>query len=88
MSLSPKVDQTMAQAVISQRLEKAFHTSGDLQSIPGWEAVYPQISSEIGVRSNYFSMDMTGTFREARAMAQVVVKREGKRTRVLLWRSG
>lgn len=88
MSLSPGVDQAMAQAVIARRLKKAFRKSEELRLVAGWELIYAQISSEIAVRSNYFSIEVTGTYRDARAEVQAVVKREGKRTRIIYWRSG
>lgn len=88
MSLSPKVDQAMAQAVLDIRREKPFRRPEDLRSIPGWEAVYPQISSEITVRSNYFSLEVQGVYHDARALVQTVVKREGRQTRILFWKAG
>ena len=88
MSLSPKVDQAMAQMVLDYRREKPFRRLEDLRSIPGWEAVYPQISSEITVRSDYFSLEVRGVYHDARALVQTVVKREGRQTRILFWRAG
>jgi len=88
MSLSPKVDRAMAQAVLDRRREKPFHKTEDLRSLPGWDSVYPLISSEITVRSNYFSVEVLGNYREARAVVQAVIRREGKRTRVLSWKAG
>ena len=87
MSLSAKVDQTMAQAVLAYRQEKPFKRPEDLRSIPGWDPVYPLISSEITVASNYFSVEVMGNYREARAVVQTVLKREGRRTRVLFWKA-
>jgi general secretion pathway protein K len=88
MSLSPKVDQAMAQRVLDYRREKPFRRLEDLRSIPGWEAVYPQISSEITIRSDYFSLEVRGVYHDARALVQTVVKREGRQTRILFWRAG
>ncbi len=88
MSLSPAVDQTMAQAVVDLRQEKPFRRTDELRALPGWDAVYPQISSEIAVQSNYFYAEVHGTYREARAVVQTVIKREGKKTRLLFWRAG
>jgi len=88
MSLSPKIDQTMAQAVIAYRREKSFQNPEALRSLPGWDAVYPSISSEITVQSNYFSIEVVGNYHEARALVQAVVRREGRRTRVLSWKAG
>jgi general secretion pathway protein K len=88
MSLSPKVDQAMAEAVLDHRREKPFRGTEDLRSIPGWESVYPQISSEITVRSHYFSLEVQGIYRDARAPVQAVIKREGNRSRILFWKAG
>lgn len=88
MSLSPKVDQIMAQAVVDYRKLKPFHKPEDLRSIPGWDAVYPAISSEIAVYSNYFSLEMTGVYHDARALVRTVIKREGRQTRILFWKAG
>lgn len=88
MSLSPKVEQAMAQRVLDYRREKPFRRLEDLRSIPGWEAVYPQISSEITIRSDYFSLEVRGVYHDARALVQTVVKREGRQTRILFWRAG
>jgi general secretion pathway protein K len=88
MSLSPKIDQAMAQTVVAYRKEKSFQTPEVLRSLPGWDAVYPSISSEVTVQSNYFSIEVVGNYREARALVQTVVRREGKRTRVLAWKAG
>lgn len=87
-SLSPKVDQAMAQAVLDYRNKKPFRKTEELRSLPGWDSVYPQISSEITVRSDYFSLELQGNFREARAMIRTVIKREGKTTRILYWKAG
>jgi len=88
MSLSPKVDQMMAQAVLNYRQLKPFRRPEDLRSIPGWDAIYPAISSEITVRSNYFSVEVTGIYHDARALVHTVIKREGSRTRILFWKAG
>jgi general secretion pathway protein K len=88
MSLSPKVDQMMAQAVVDYRKLKPFRKPEDLRTIPGWDAVYPAISSEIAVYSNYFSLEMTGFYRDARALVRAVIKREGRQTRILFWKAG
>jgi general secretion pathway protein K len=88
LSLSSKVDQIMAQAVLDSRGKKPFRSPEDLRSIPGWDSVYPQISSEIAVRSNYFSLEVQGNYHDSRAIIQTVIKREGKQTRVLFWKAG
>ena len=88
MSLSPQIDQAMARAVLDYRQEKAFRQTEDLRSLPGWEAVYPLISSEITVRTNYFSVEIWGNFREARAKVHTMIRRDGPRTRVLFWEAG
>jgi len=88
LCLSSKVDQTMAEAVLESRREKPFRSPEDLRSIPGWGSIYPQISSEITVRSNYFSLEVQGNYHDARAIVQTVIQREGKRTKVLFWKAG
>jgi general secretion pathway protein K len=88
MSLSSKIDRAMAQAVLVHRLAKPFQKPEDLRSVPGWDAVYPLISSEITVGSNFFRVEILGSYREARADVQAVIRREGKRTRVLSWKAG
>ncbi len=88
MSLSAKVDQTMAQAVLAYRREKPFKRIEDLRSIPGWDPVYPLINSEITVSSNYFSAEVLGNYREARSIVQTVLRRDGRRTKVLFWKAG
>lgn len=88
MSLSPKIDRVMAQAVLDYRLEKPFHRLEDLRMITGWDEVFPQISGEITIRSNFFSVEMAGYFHDARAMVRAIIKREGKKTKVLSWRAG
>jgi general secretion pathway protein K len=87
MSLFPKVDQGMAQAVMDYRRLKPFRKPEELRSIPGWNDIYPAISSEIDVRSNYFSLEITGIYHEARALVQAVVKREGRQIRVVFWKA-
>jgi general secretion pathway protein K len=88
MCLSPEVDRTMAQAVLDARREKPFRTAEDLRLIPGWTSVYPRISSEITVQSTTFSVEVVSTYREARTVIQAVVKREGPRTKILMWKAG
>lgn len=88
MSLSPKVDRGMAQAVLDYRRVKPFRKLEDLRSIPGWDTVYSQISSEITLRSNYFSLQVQGVYHDARAWVQTVVKRDGRQTRILFWKAG
>jgi len=87
MSLSAKVDQTMAQAVLAYRKGKPFKKPEDLRAIPGWDPIYPLISSEITVASNYFSVEILGNHREARSIVQTVLKREGRRTKLLFWKA-
>jgi general secretion pathway protein K len=86
-SLSPNVDQTMAQAVLDYRKQKPFQKPEDLRSVPGWDPVYPLISSEITVRSNHFGVEVWGNYRGARSMVQTTVRREGRKTRVLFWKA-
>ena len=88
MSLSPKIDQAMAKAVLTYRMEKPFRKMEDLRALPGWETVYPSISSEITVGSSFFSVEVLGIYREARATSQAVIRREGRKTRVLSWKAG
>ncbi|MBM4331511.1 MAG: general secretion pathway protein GspK [Deltaproteobacteria bacterium] len=88
MSLSERVDRSMAQAVLDYRQEKPFGKAEDLRSVPGWDQVYPEVSSEITVGSNFFSVNVLGHYRDARAVVQTVVKREGRKTRVLYWKTG
>jgi general secretion pathway protein K len=88
MSLSPKIDRPMAEAVLAYRLEKPFRKPEDLRSLPGWESVYPMISGEITAGSAYFSVEVLGSYREARATVQAVIRREGRKTRVLSWKAG
>jgi len=87
MSLFSKVDQGMAQAVLDTRRMKPFRKVEDLRNIPGWNDIYPAISSEIDVRSNYFSLEITGIYHDARALIKAVVKREGTQTRIVFWRA-
>ena len=88
MSLSPKVDEGLARAAVSHRSQKPFKSPEDLRSVPGWETVFPLVSSEITVRSNFFSVEVVGHYREARSVVQAVLRRDGPRTRVLYWRAG
>ncbi len=86
MSLSDKIDSSMARAVIHYRREKGFRKTEELRTIPGWEAVFPQISSEISVRSNSFAVDIQGYFRDAQVRVQTVIRREGRHTHILCWK--
>jgi general secretion pathway protein K len=88
MSLSPQVDQAMAQTLIAYRKEKPLQKTEDLRSLPGWDAVYSLISSEITVQTNFFNVEILGNYLEARASVQALIKREGKRTRILFWKAG
>jgi general secretion pathway protein K len=88
MSLSSRIDQIAAKAVLDYRAQKPFRQTEDLRSVPGWGQVYAEISSEITVRSSFFSIGVLGYYREALAAVQTVVKREGKKTRVLFWKAG
>ena len=78
----------MAQAVLDARREKPFEKAEDLRSVPGWNSVFPRISTEIAVQSNTFSVEMIGTYREARTVIQAVLRREGRRTKILMWKAG
>ena len=88
MCLSPEVDRTMAQAVLDARREKPFRKAEELRAVPGWNSLYPLISSEVTVQSTTFSVEMIGTYRQARTVIQAVLKREGPRTRILMWKAG
>ncbi|MGA2955956.1 MAG: type II secretion system minor pseudopilin GspK [Thermodesulfobacteriota bacterium] len=88
MSLDANVDKMMAQAVLAYRIEKPFKGIEALRSVPGWDAVYSRISSEITVRSNFFSVEVLGNYREARSIVQTVIRRDGRRTKVLFWKAG
>ncbi len=88
MSLHQRIDQGMAQAVMTYRQQKPFRSTGDLRLIPGWDAVFPEISSEIDVRSNYFSIQIEGFYRGAQASVQTVVSRTGKKTKIIYWKAG
>ncbi len=88
MSLSPKINRAMAEAAVVHRSRKAFRKIEELRSVPGWESVYLLISSEITVQSNYFSPEIRGHYRDAQAVVQTVIKREGRRSRILFWKAG
>jgi len=87
MSLSPRVDRSLAQAVLEYRQEKPFRKTEDLRAVPGWDQVYAEISSEITVKSSFFSCSLVGHYRDARSVVQTVVKREGGKTRILFWKA-
>ncbi len=88
MSLSPSVDKTMAQAVLDYRRLTPFKKLDDLLSVPGWGAVYQQVSFYISVKSNFFAVEILGNYRDARSVVQTVVRRDGTRTRLLFWKAG
>ncbi|MGQ9695496.1 MAG: type II secretion system minor pseudopilin GspK [Thermodesulfobacteriota bacterium] len=88
MSLSPKIDQPLAQTLVAYRRQKPFKKLEDLRNVPGWDGIYAEISSEITVRSNFFSVSILSNFREAKSIIQAVLKREGKKTKIILWKEG
>ncbi len=88
MSLHPRIDQIAAKAVVDYRVLKPFRQVQDLCSVPGWGQVCREISGQITVSSSFFSIEALGYYRDALAAVQTVVKREGKKTRVLFWKAG
>ncbi|MBI4496066.1 MAG: type II secretion system minor pseudopilin GspK [Deltaproteobacteria bacterium] len=87
MSLSPKIDETLARAVLEFRQQKSFRRAEELRGLPGWGEIFPEISREVTVRSNYFSIEAVGSYREAQATVRAVIRREGRGTRVIYWKA-
>ncbi len=82
------VDQSMAQALVAVRQQKAITSADELRRVAGWSGVFSEISSEVGFTSNYFSIHVNGFYRGAQATVQAVVERSGNRTTIKSWKAG
>jgi general secretion pathway protein K len=75
-----------AKAIVAQRQDHAFRNAQELNEIPGWGQLPPQIRSFFSMRSAYFTIHAAGIAAEVTRGLAVLERRTGQRLDVLDWR--
>ena len=75
-----------AKAIVAQRQDHPFQTAQELNEIPGWNQLPPQIRSFFTMRSPYFTIHAAGIAAEVTRGLAVLERRTGQRLDVLDWR--
>ncbi len=72
MALHDDISASMADDVLTAREDLPFKDKGEIKNLPGFAALYPEISNLIDVRSAAFSLQANVTFNETRRSAQAI----------------
>lgn len=72
MALHDNVTSSMANDVLSAREDLPFKNKVEIKNLPGFDALYPEISNLIDVRSGAFSLKVNVTFNETRRAAHAI----------------
>ncbi|HSD09870.1 MAG TPA: type II secretion system minor pseudopilin GspK [Candidatus Binatia bacterium] len=75
-----------AKAIVAQRQDRPFQSGQELNEIPGWNQLPPQIRSFFVMRSVYFTIHAAGIAAEVTHGLAVLERRTGQRLDVLDWR--
>src|SRR5205823_1764675 len=75
-----------AKAIVAQRQDHPFQSAQELNEIPGWGQLPPQIRSFFTMRSAYFTIHAVGIAAEVTRGLAVLERRGGQRLEVLDWR--
>lgn len=87
-SLSDKLDEAVAEAIIEYRKEEDFSSVEDLKNVPGVDAgLYDEIKKWITVKSFAFSIESQGgCCDDASADIKAVVEREKEGLKLIYWK--
>lgn len=89
-SLSDKIDNVTAQAIIDYRQEKPFKEINydDIKSLPGMTLeIFNDIKDQCDVKSSFFSLRAEGQVREIKKVIYTVLKRdESEGVKPIFWR--
>jgi len=86
-SLSEKLDDAVAEAIIEYRKEQDFLSIDDLTKVPGVDAgLFDDLKKWITVKSSTFSITAKGTWREATANIKAVCQRKEDGLKLIYWK--
>ena len=86
-SLSPKLDSSMAEAIIEYRKDKDFLNADELSQVPGMDqSVYSGVSQSVTVKSAAFSIEVEGKYRETLTKISAVALRIEGRPQLVYWK--
>ncbi len=72
MALHDDITASMADDVLTARMDLPFKDKVEIKNLGGFDALYPEISNLIDVRSAGFSLQANVTFNETRRSAQAI----------------
>jgi general secretion pathway protein K len=75
-----------AKALVAQRQDHPFQSAQELNEIPGWSQLPPQVRSFFVMRSAYFTIHAAGIAAQVTRGLAVLERRTGQRLDVLDWR--
>lgn len=73
MALHDSISASLADDVLSARADLPFKDKVEIKNLAGFDAIYPEISNLIDVRSAAFSLQATVTFNETRRVAHAII---------------
>lgn len=86
-SLSDKIEEGLAEAIIEYRQDDPFTAISDVQNVPGVsQDIYSEISPYITIQSSLFSVQIEGRVREIRKRIFAVLKRGDGGVKLIHWR--
>lgn len=88
-SLSDKIDEELAKAVIDYRIDRPFSEVAELGKVPGvTEGIVNDVKEIATVKSGFFSVKSTAEVGEARKAVEAVIERGEEGLDVVYWKSG
>ena len=85
-SLSTDLDETAAEEIIAFREDEPFQKIDDLMKVPGIdEEMFTAIKDMLKVQSNYFSVNVRGTFKDISTDLHAVLKRDGGTIKIIFY---
>lgn len=73
MALHDNISASLADDVLSARADLPFKDKVEIKNLAGFDAIYPEISNLIDVRSAAFSLQANVTFNETRRVAHAII---------------
>jgi type II secretory pathway component PulK len=77
MALSDRIDETLAERLISSRDRSPFKTVDDVGDIPGFRDILSDIKGKYTVKGAYFRIKSEASLREIRRTAEAVIELKG-----------
>ncbi len=88
-SLSDKIDEELAQAVIDYRSDEPFSEVAELGKVPGvTDGIVRDVEEIATVKSDFFTVKSTAEVGESRKAVEAIIERGEEGLDIVYWRSG